>query len=66
MSMACALLLAAIAAIARPLHVAPPLHARPTRAAIATAGEPPRLPSGYRAVRIRMRWQAPERADGAR
>ncbi|HEX3761941.1 MAG TPA: hypothetical protein VHW23_24745 [Kofleriaceae bacterium] len=63
MSMVCALLLAAIAAIAphRPLTV--PIHARPARAAIATGDDPPRLPSGYRSVRISLRWQAPERAE---
>lgn len=65
MAMACALLLAAIAAIAPHRSLTVPIHARPARAAIATDGDPPRLPSGYRSVRISLRWQAPERAERA-
>jgi hypothetical protein len=66
MSMVCALFFAAIAAIAPHRPQALPIQARPARAAIATAsiaaaGDSPRLPSGYRSVRISLRWQAPER-----
>jgi hypothetical protein len=61
MSMACVLIFAAISAIVphRPLSL--PIRARPASAAIVSAGDTPRLPSGYRAVRISLRWQAPER-----
>lgn len=61
--MVCALILAAIAAIAPHRPRTLPIHARPLRQAhpaIATAGDAPRLPSGYRSVRISLRWQAPE------
>jgi hypothetical protein len=61
MSTACVLIFAAIAAIAPHRPISLPIHARPARAATASAGDPPRLPSGYRAVRISLRWQAPER-----
>ena len=60
MSMVCALFFAAIAAIAPHRPQAPPIQARPARA-IAAASDAPRLPSGYRSVRISLRWQAPER-----
>ena len=58
MSMACALIFAAIAAIAPHRPQALPIQARP---AIVSASDSPRLPSGYRSVRIHLRWQAPER-----
>jgi hypothetical protein len=58
MSMVCALIFAAIAASAPHRPPARPIQARP---AIASAGDSPRLPSGYRSVRISLRWQAPER-----
>jgi hypothetical protein len=61
MSMVCALIFAAIAAIAPHRPQALPILARPARAAIDAAGDSPRLPSGYRSVRISLRWQAPER-----
>lgn len=61
MSMVCALFFAAIAAIAPHRPRALPIQARPARATIAAAGDSPRLPSGYRSVRISLRWQAPER-----
>jgi hypothetical protein len=61
MSMVCALIFAAIAAIAPHRPLARPIQVRPPRAAIAAAGDSPRLPSGYRSVRISLRWQAPER-----
>lgn len=70
MSMVCALFFAAIAAIAPHRPQALPIQARPARASIATAAagaaaagaaDSPRLPSGYRSVRISLRWQAPER-----
>jgi hypothetical protein len=63
MAMACALLLAAIAAIAPHRPVTVPIHVRRAGAAIASADDPPRLPSGCRSVRISLRWQAPERAE---
>jgi hypothetical protein len=59
MSMVCALIFAAIAAIAPHRSSALPIQARPAIAA--AAGDSPRLPSGYRSVRISLRWQAPER-----
>lgn len=59
--MACALIFAAIAAIAPHRPQTLPIQARPARAAIASADDSPRLPSGYRSVRISLRWQAPER-----
>lgn len=61
MSMVCALIFAAIAAIAPHRPQALPIQARPARAAIDAAGASPRLPSGCRSVRISLRWQAPER-----
>ena len=63
MSMVCALFFAAIAAIAPHRPQALPIQARPARASIAAAAaaDSPRLPSGYRSVRISLRWQAPER-----
>jgi hypothetical protein len=61
MSMVCALIFAAIAAIAPHRPQALPIHARPARPVIASASDSPRLPSGYRSVRINLRWQAPER-----
>lgn len=60
MSMVCALFFAAIAAIAPHRPQALPIQARPARPAIAAASDSPRLPSGYRSVRISLRWQAPE------
>jgi hypothetical protein len=61
MSMVCAMILSAIAAIATHRLQTLPIRARPARAAIAAASDAPRLPSGYRSVRISLRWQAPER-----
>lgn len=61
--MVCALLLTAIAAIAPHRPQTLPIQARPARQArpaIAAASDTPRLPSGYRSVRISLRWQAPE------
>jgi hypothetical protein len=61
MSMVCAMILAAIVANAPHRPQTLPIRARPARAAIAAASDAPRLPSGYRSVRISLRWQAPER-----
>jgi hypothetical protein len=61
MSTVCVLIFAAIAAIAPHRPVARPSPARAGHAAIARTGDPLRLPSGYRSVRIRLRWEAPER-----
>ncbi len=61
MSMACVLIFAAIAAIAPHRPQVLPIQARPARAVIASVSDPLRLPSGYRSVRISLRWQAPER-----
>jgi hypothetical protein len=61
MSMVCALFFAAVAATAPHRPQALRIQARPARAAIAPAGDAPRLPSGYRSMRISLRWQAPER-----
>ena len=57
--MACVLIFAAIAAIAPHRPSALPIQARP---AIASVGDALRLPSGYRSMRLSLRWQAPERA----
>ena len=47
---------------ARSAHSAHSAHsARPARPVIAAESDAPRLPSGYRSVRISLRWQAPER-----
>ena len=62
MSMVCALFFAAIAAIAPHRPSALPIQARPARTAIASVGDAVRLPSGYRSMRLSLRWQAPERA----
>jgi len=60
--MACVLIFAAIAAIAPHRPSARAFQARPARAAIASVSDAQRLPSGYRSMRLSLRWQAPERA----